>query len=183
VHYATGNLKTAGQFNGSDDYVGSSIPQINTSTAVASISVWAYIPSSWTWINGSVAYFQVQSGWGVGIFRSATNNQLIFAARIGGTVTYGIISYVIQRDAWYHLVFVGNSSTFDAYVNGTKLSGSPASYGYFSGSFISQNFRLGDNGLYGGGGGGYLSGLIDDARIYNRVLSAAEIRRIYLGTE
>ena len=65
------------------------------------------------------------------------------------------------------------------YVNGTLTS----SYSFPSGQagpYINVNtFNVGDIGS--GYNIGYFNGLIDDVRIYNRALSAAEISAMYNG--
>ncbi len=74
---------------------------------------------------------------------------------------------------WYHVAAVKNSSSFSLYVNGQlEDSRSPVP------SFLdthSTNLRIGSNAFEGA----HLNGLIDEAEIYNRALSAAEIDAIY----
>lgn len=177
---ATSSCKIGGclNFDGVNDSVSSLISGVTTYNQPLTMAMWLYIPSSFVWTNGEIGSFRATS-YGLGIFRHATDNILVFTARIGGTATYGTQNYTIGRDTFYHLVFVGNGSTFDAYVNGTKINTTTKSYGVYAGSELSNDFRLATNRIYGGGGGGYLNGLIDDVRIYNRVLSAEEIKQIY----
>lgn len=102
-------------------------------------------------INSAISGFQPNAG-GCGV---SVNN----------TVTLG---------QWIHVVWTINSGTFTVYVNGvSKASGSCAnpvnvahaiSIGARSGA-TDRNF----------------DGIIDDVRIYNRVLTAADIRALYLN--
>jgi prepilin-type N-terminal cleavage/methylation domain-containing protein len=173
---ATG--KNSMSFDGVDDYISANIPQLSTYTMPVTISAWIYVPSTWTWINGTIAAFPATS-YGMGIYRVVTNNLIVFTARIGGGVSYGWINYNIQRDIWYHLMFTGNGATFDAYVNGVKINTSSAAYGVAAGADITGVFQLATSTIYGGGGGGYFGGLIDDVRVYSQVLSQSQIQQLY----
>jgi len=173
-----GTGKNSLSFDGTDDYVIANIPQLSTYTMPATISVWIYIPSTWTWINGTIAAFPATS-YGMGIYRVVTNNLIVFTARIGGGVSYGWINYSIQRDTWYHLMFTGNGATFDTYVNSIRINTSSAAYGVAAGADITGVFHLATNNIYGGGGGGYFGGLIDDVRVYSQVLSQSQIQQLF----
>ena len=110
----------------------------------------------------------------------------MFASRIGSKSTYGTQSYVIKRDTYYHLIFAGNGTTgngttFDAYVDSNKINTAPISYGVLAGSNLSGLFYVGHSIIYGGGGGGYLKGYIDDVHIYNSILSSSRIKQNYLA--
>lgn len=166
------------QFDGVNDYIDSTISQIYTYTQPVSLEAWVYIPSSFTWTNGEVASFRA-TNYGMGIFRSATNNTLVFAARIGGASSYGAKDYAINRDTWYHLVFTGDGSVFDAYANGTKITTSSLNYGVLAGSDLNKIFRIGTNSIYGGSGGGYFAGYIDGVRIYNSTVPISKIKEDY----
>lgn len=84
-------------------------------------------------------------------------------------------SYGISNGTWYHAVITVNSSNgLSLFINGSQV-----------GSTITQTPSI--NGLMIGNirdnGGAYaFSGYMDDYRIYNRVLSGAEISSIYAGT-
>jgi hypothetical protein len=81
----------------------------------------------------------------------------------------------IATGQWYYLTGVHSNGVLFIYVNGVlqaqvssnnSLPGSPSSY------IGSRN-----------GSGFFINGLIDDVRIYNRALSAAEIQAIYNATK
>jgi len=171
--------KNSLNFDGTNDYVSANISQLSTYTMPVTISVWIYIPSTWTWVNGTIAAFPA-TNYGMGIYRDATNNQIVFVARIGSISPYGWKNYNIQRDTWYHLMFTGNGATFDAYVNGVKINTSSAAYGVAAGADITGVFQLATSTIYGGGGGGYFGGLIDDVRVYSQVLSQSQIQQQYV---
>lgn len=166
-------------FDGTDDFVTSTVSQLTTYTQPITIEAWINIPSSYTWANGTIASIPA-TNYGIGIFRYSTNNTITFAARIGGSATYGNSSYIINRDKWYSLVFSGNGSTFDAYVNGNKITtGGPQAYGITAGSDITNVFRLASNLIFGGNGGDYIDGYIDNVRLYNAAVPAFQIKENY----
>ena len=168
------------QFDGANDYV-SVDTQLKDYTKPVAIELWLKIPSSFTWINGTIALVRANTSYGLGIFRSASNNTLVFASRIGSTSTYGTQAYAIKRDTYYHLIFTGNGTAFDVYIDSKKINASPIAYGVLAGSNLSGLFYVGHSIIYGGSGGGYLKGYIDDVHIYNSILSSSRIKQNYLA--
>lgn len=80
--------------------------------------------------------------------------------------TYVELSEAYLTNTWYHIAITYNSGTLSVYVNGV-------SRGSCTGALAQNGFKLGDS-----GNTSYsqpFAGLIDDFRIYNRVLSATEI--------
>ena len=111
--------------------------------------------------------------------------QLISTGKIGlnvssdGTANAGYMTtQTVPLNAWSHVVGVYTpSSTIQIYINGvlsgTLSSGIPASiYNSTNSVSIGSFYSLGAS-TYS------LNGIIDDVRIYNRALSAAEISAIY----
>jgi hypothetical protein len=83
-------------------------------------------------------------------------------------------NYAPQTGVWYHLVVTFDGSTGKLYSNGVDVSS--------GGSFSALTLRSDTTGVRIGGGAttsaNAFDGLIDDVRIYNRALSAAEIRQL-----
>ena len=80
----------------------------------------------------------------------------------------------IQPNKWYHVVLVFNNSTFEAtlFINGKALPYASAVNAY--------NASPGSMTLGGRGGiTNFLSGNLDDVRIYNRAITAAEVQQLY----
>jgi prepilin-type N-terminal cleavage/methylation domain-containing protein len=177
-----GVVNNALSFDGANDYVGFGvISQLTDYTQPISIECWLYVPSSYSWLNGEIASIRATS-YGMGIYRNLTNNRLTFAARIGGVSSYGTQNYDIVREKYYHLVFSGNGTSFDAFVNGTKINTSPRVYGVLAGAQLNGDFRIATSKIYGGNAGGYLQGIIDEVRVYSAVLTAAQVQsRYYTG--
>ncbi|MDD5750771.1 MAG: prepilin-type N-terminal cleavage/methylation domain-containing protein [Candidatus Pacebacteria bacterium] len=174
-----GVVDKALSFDGVNDYVAATMDQLKDYTQPITIGLWLYVPSSFSWTTGGTVASVRATYYGLGIFRQASNNVLVFAVRIGSASTYGIVNYSIERDTWYYLTFVGNGSTFDAYVNAAKINGTPLSYGVASGAQLNGSFSLATNYIYGGSGGSYLGGIIDDVRVFNETLNQSQIRQYY----
>ncbi|MBF0198855.1 MAG: LamG domain-containing protein [Planctomycetes bacterium] len=85
---------------------------------------------------------------------------------------------VLTPGQWYHVVGVHDGSNLQIYIDGVA-DGSPVNTG---GRALVQG---GDKGLdIGGSGGGTqnLNGIMDDIRLYNYGLSAAQVLQLYQGT-
>ena len=87
----------------------------------------------------------------------------------GGGDAQAIGATGLPLNTWTHLAVTYDGATLRLFVNGAQ-AGSQAA----SGSIISSTspLRVGGNSLWGE----YFSGLIDEVRIYSRVLTAAEIQ-------
>jgi hypothetical protein len=75
----------------------------------------------------------------------------------------------IGLNVWTHLAMTFDGTTVRLFIGGSQVASVAA-----SGSIVTTTgvLRIGGNGPPGG----YFQGLIDDLRIYNRALSAAEIQ-------
>ena len=80
----------------------------------------------------------------------------------------------LPLNTWSHLATTYNGSTVILYVNGIEAKRVNAS-GNILGTALP--LRIGGNGLYSE----YFKGQIDEVRVYNRVLSAAEVAEIGFG--
>jgi prepilin-type N-terminal cleavage/methylation domain-containing protein len=85
-----------------------------------------------------------------------------------------IITYALPTGAWDFVVAEKSGSNFSYFLNGllvaTATNSSPVS---------NMPFYLGGDPNFSSDG--YLTGFLDDIRVYNRVLSAAEISAFYSG--
>lgn len=142
---------------------------LNVETGSASWSVWAY-PG---FAENSVAYDQVildkeQTGNG-GIFLFLQGNRVHMYRGTGNDAG----SVVINNNQWYHITVVKVGLVESVYVNGvfdfsvTLSNGSPSSSGV--------NLGIGGD----SGGGRYFIGRIDDVKVYNKSLSASEVKQLY----
>jgi len=87
----------------------------------------------------------------------------------GGTfgTTYGTAA--LAANAWTHLAVTYDRATVRLYVNGSQVSSLAATAAIASST---SPLQIGGDGTYGQ----YFQGTIDEVRVYNRALSAAEIQ-------
>ena len=93
--------------------------------------------------------------------------QLHFYAKIDGSLHSIRVNDVLTTGAWLHVAGTYDGSTMRLYLNGAEQTGAVS---------VSGAVGAGDGiHLSWSGGDGALDGLLDDVRVYNRALSAAEI--------
>ncbi|MBI5443634.1 MAG: LamG domain-containing protein [Deltaproteobacteria bacterium] len=92
----------------------------------------------------------------------------------GGSPTTVRSSTVVGPGVWYHLAAVKGTQGISIYVNGVLEESKPLP------PFVDTDTADLQFGLYSGGSGNaFMYGLIDDLAIFNRALSASEIRSIF----
>lgn len=125
-------------------------------------SLWFKTPET----SGSWDYWGLIDG-SFDIFQDA-GNSLYY--RAGNQATYNLSS--MNVGLWHHVVMTWNTSTFVGYLDGVQVAS-----GSQSGS-QSGTITLGRVDSVSGRFPGYM----DDVRVYNRALSAAEVAQLYSGT-
>jgi len=90
----------------------------------------------------------------------------------GGPSTLVQSATVATTGVWYHVTAVKTSSTISIYVNGVKET--TTSLGPFTDTHAAS-LKIGASAAEGS----YLNGLVDEAEVFNRALSDAEIATIY----
>ncbi|HUW20936.1 MAG TPA: LamG domain-containing protein [Sedimentisphaerales bacterium] len=185
--WTTGKIAGALSFDGINDYVALPnntpiwLPQ-NDFTAAC----WVYFDKDPT----STAEFILDLQWscwsvhelntGYGIFRNAVDGKVKFAMETASADDDLRSEDVLAKNRWYHVVAVRYGTTQAIYLDGQlnasrTCSGEPIKF-VGSGSDYKVNFGRVSNvseTLY------YLDGMIDDVRIYDRALSAEEVRELY----
>ena len=179
-HYVAGRVGNyAGYFNGTNDSIGVlNAPLLTTQgtlSAVVNASGWGaqydsiiFKSSSLGWSginyvlfrNGGNPYF-------IGSINNGTNN-------LGGS---GPQSTSVSLGEWNYLVFTWDGGVARFYVNGTQTS--QVNWTYAAGN-TSNNMAIGrsdEGSTYA------FFGKIDDIRIYDRALSAAEVLSLYNATK
>ncbi|MDE2102568.1 MAG: LamG domain-containing protein [Patescibacteria group bacterium] len=161
-------------FNGTSDYV--DIPKAASIRPMTiTLSLWAKSSEA---TFGNYRGFIVQ--------RSSDNNSgFIFDGNSGGTQVDCIIgngttnvhtAYIVPDITIWHLYTITYDGTIvRLYVDGTQQATSAISGGIAWNGTV-QNLKIGRDPSWT-----YFNGLIDDARIYNRALSATEIATIAAG--
>jgi uncharacterized protein (TIGR02145 family) len=174
-----GKLGQGLKFDGVDDYVNISNPSsFGFADATFSVSFWTKMKSSSGVFLGKDGSGSGTGGWAVDI----GSNKLEFFGKTSGAATAfsRSSSSNVNDDKWHHAVAVFTTSTtvisnntITIYLDGVLNQGTLTQ---------TSTYAAGNNAMYLGNRGGldyYLDGYMDDVRIYNRALSAAEIKQLY----
>lgn len=178
---ALGRIGQAQNFDGVDDFVDMGNPASLQITGSLTVSAWVKADA---FPNGDDNYIVTKAGDSNKNFKlSATIDNAVrqfymMVSSDGSLSTIRYTSTTVTANTWYHVVGVYNASlqTLDIYLNG-KLDN-----GTLSGTIPSSIFNSPLNVLVGA----YTTspirnfdGVIDDVRIYNRAITADEIKRLY----
>ncbi|NTW32789.1 MAG: hypothetical protein HGB12_09215 [Bacteroidetes bacterium] len=99
------------------------------------------------------------------------------------SVSGGWLSFdggAILNNTWYHAAFVkAADNEWHFFLNGVEVASSTASRSLSNN--LKVGFAIGANAQGSNGVGSYMNGLVDDAAVFSRALSANEISSIYTG--
>ncbi|PJA92463.1 MAG: hypothetical protein CO133_03080, partial [Candidatus Komeilibacteria bacterium CG_4_9_14_3_um_filter_37_5] len=165
---AVGKFGKGGSFDGSstnDDYLTVSGVDSMILGAKGTISAWAY-PTA----TGANRYVFQSVGTGTNRFYIQYDGSNFHVARGNPSGTVTLLSSA-PLATWYHLTLTWDESRLYGYLNG-QLIGS-ATY--------TNSGTTGSGSLIGAQGGGSKTfpGAIDEVRVYNRTLTAAEVAKLY----
>lgn len=176
---SAGHSGSAGQFNGTSDYVTASTSAVRTDRSF-SVSAWAYLTSTgahYTAVSQVGAansafylkYNPIVSNWTFLLTASDSSNPAFFWA--DGTSA-------VSLNTWTHLAGVYDDAADQVrlYVNG-KLESTGTAASTWNASGVLNVGRS----LWNGGYGDYWPGRIDQVRTYNHALSGAAVRAAYLA--
>ena len=168
--WTTGKSAGALSFDGVDDYVNAGSGASLNITDAITIEAWAYAKIL-TWYGG------IASNQGGGTFEGFMLGYRYgyWYFSVGNGVTRDLLAAnsEYQVNTWYHVVGVRRSGTNYLYVNGVQQSAT----GVLTPVASNLNWLMGR--YFSNYDGYYFNGLIDEVRIYNRALSAEEIRYHY----
>ena len=165
--WVAGAVGGALEFDGIDDYVDCGNPAVLDITGDITFMCWIKVAAfSKTWetiLSKGDDSYRMSRGPGDG-------DSIHFGAN--GTGDNLNANTIVTTDTWRHVALVFNGTDKIIYIDGAEdvraaASGNINSSGY--------NFYIGQNSQQANR---FLTGLIDDVRIYNQVLSATEISRI-----
>ncbi len=162
-----GKIGQALSFDGTDDHVTFTAPDITNSSF--SISSWIM-----TRDQSSRAWFSIGT-------QSETNKQIHLVYSAGNNLRFGFysddsdFSYSLANNKMYHVVFIHDNTTGlrTLYVNGVSQGTDPGSA--YTGNTSS---RIGGWAI-SPVSWDYWNGAIDDTRIYNKALTSAEVGQLY----
>lgn len=165
---AAGKLGQALNFDGTNDDVlvtPTSPTSAGLLTTTTTIAVWIR-PNS---VSGEHVIYHTGTLWWV-----AQNGSLLQwrgeLGGIGGGAGFSTNSGQVRVGEWTHVAFVGTTEGLKIYVDGVLKGSTAGSWLTDSGSTFN---RMGSTDSR------YFDGLMDDLRVYNRELSAAEIKQLY----
>ena len=149
-------------FNGSSNYVQISKPLSGGVSTPFTLMAWAKSStlSGWQTVLGTNGTYR-QIGFNGSNFYWGGNG--------GGGNLFVTGGSGLSTNTWYHLAFTFDGTTGYGYLNGTQTTGNIGS----NGGTIGINMLS----AYSGGGGEYLNGSIGAAYIYDRALTATEVRQ------
>lgn len=139
--------------------------------------------AAWLYLNGTDAY----QGFGWGDFdtgkypsfeireHAGTKVQFIIS-KSSSAYKYVLTSTYLSNRTWYHVAFVTNGSSVNAYVNGVDQGAfTTGSGGAVTSDLTTSNFYFNHNESTTPG----FRGMIDEVGIWNRALTSTEIGQLY----
>jgi|GEM_PF-6796410 len=176
--YVKGKKQLGLKFDGSNDYVSVSDDESLDITDKITIELWVYPEYTGDYQTlihkGSSSNILGNEEFSYNVRRSPTN-YIGFSLNIVGSGWNSVGGTQIPDKRWSYIVCTYNGSVMKVYKNGVLVGSKDA-----SGSIVSSdyNLKIGDT----GNAGDPFNGTIDEVRIYNKSLSAEEVKQRYLST-
>jgi prepilin-type N-terminal cleavage/methylation domain-containing protein len=159
------------QFNGSSSYVDCGYNQLFDITKNITISVWAKGTGTIVNKGGEPETYSV----------CIRSNKAVFYRELqDGTNEYLTGAMNVDITKWHNIVAVDDGSLMYIYVDGKRDPNTLSSVGWLAG-IDSSPLRIGHVGASGSeaAAAGYFNGSIDEVRIYNKNMTAYQIREEY----
>lgn len=150
-------------FDGSDDYI--TLSSSILPTAAITVATWVQLDSHKSWSHFVKNRFSSEGDWL--LFENATSWE--WSIRSPGTTQQTVLSAHASTTAWTFLVGTYDGTTQRLYVNGAEV-GTPLTHTV---TLSQAGLSIGDTTTTSP------DGKIDDVRIYNRALTAAEVLALY----
>jgi chitodextrinase len=162
-----GRFGSALSFNGTNAWV--TVPDSVSLHLSAGMTLEAWVrPTSLT--GWRAAIVKEQPGELVyALYASSDTNTPTGIVYVGGAERYSRGSAKVSLNAWTHLATTYDGAAVRIYVNGVQAGSTPQTGAI---TLSTNPLRMGGDSVWGE----YLTGLIDEVRVYNRALSAAEIQ-------
>ena len=172
AHTVAGQVGTALNFDGVDDFINAGDTASLNITTVITLETWVY--SDWKpWLSGYDFAHLINKG---KYFLYAYAG-VLFQITDGG-ITYEASSAALSANTWLHVVGVYDGSNLKVYVNGVQSGDATAHTGDIDSS-SGTALRIGVDVPEAR----YFEGKMDEVRIYNRALTAEEVKQRYNGTK
>jgi glucose/arabinose dehydrogenase len=174
--WTTGRYGSALNFDGVNDYVDLGNPTSLKLTGSMTLSAWissAAFPAD----DAAVISKRTSSNSGYQLDTTIDNGPRTIGFKLTGSGGNDMIRYgatAMQAGAWYHVagVYDATNKTMHVYLNGVLNDGTLSGTVTSSQKNSAANVNIGQR----AGGGFSVNGKIDEVRIYNRALTAAEIQ-------
>jgi hypothetical protein len=159
-------------FNGTSQYVSVGNPTALQIVGNITLCAWVYPTANSKFIlakaNGTIYDY--------GLYLNSSNFPGLYWEN-GGSAHNNNSTQALTLNQWSHICVAVSGTTSTFYINGVGY----AADGPVTGGIINngETFAIGQQ---GSGNNFYFTGTIDDARVYNRALSAAEIEQLYTYT-
>ena len=159
------------EFDGADDSINLGNPSSLNITGNLTISSWVKINE---FPIGHPAVVRKNNAYALR-FKQSDTTLGFFIYNDSGVQVLSSTKTSWNSGEWYYISGTYDGSNLRLYINGVEDNSLPV-----SGSIITSadNVAIGSSGA----GGGYFNGIIDDVMIFNRTLSAEEIRGLYANT-
>lgn len=169
-----GKLGQALRFNGVDNYVVT--PSLGTPPNSITLSAWIKPNPAGGVVMAELDQKIINSGWH-DVQMEVETDKSIKVCMWTGSLTCVVATTNITYGNWYHVVMTYNLSgtLLSSYVNGVAGGSTVATKQYPVALF----YGIGPVDITNAGNGNYFSGAIDEVRIYNRALSADEVKQLY----
>jgi fibronectin type 3 domain-containing protein len=164
---ATGRFGAALSFDGAGDFVTVADSPSLDLTSTLTISAWVR-PTTLSGWRTIVMKEGSATGLVYSLYSTTNNNRPGGYLEIGGTDRELKATASVVTTGWRHLALTYDGTTMRIYIDGV-LRGTRAQTGAVAAS--TGSLKIGGNAIWGE----WFSGLIDEVRIYDRTLSAAEI--------
>jgi len=176
--WVQGKRGKALSFDGSDEYVdlGTSAGNFNNTDSF-SVSAWINantLNSTNRCIVNRVTGSQA-NGWEM---RITTANKVRFILASTDANYNGQDTTVLSTNTWYHVVGTWNGSDAKIFLNGVEDTSTPITQNSVGTITGTRTLAVGANAITSSS---YFPGSIDDVRIYNRALTAQEVKELYVN--
>jgi hypothetical protein len=169
-------------FNGVDDsFSAPSSASLNSLKGQMTAAAWVYKRAnapSWGGLMGRRRGTGVEDLWVLFYNASASDEYMFAVTTSAGSATLTGPSGAGDLNRWVHVAAVYDGGSMILYRDGAEVA-RRAHSGTIADESSGVILGAGDNGT--NGVGEYLNAVLDDARLYNRALSASEIQSLYNG--
>ena len=164
----SGRFGGALSFNGTTNWVtANDAPSLRLTTTMT-LEAWVFPTALSGWRS---VLMKERGASGLSYALYANDNVPRPAAYLTVGTTDATVAGVVQvpLNAWTHLAATYDAASLKLYVNGVQVSSTPATGTI---AVAASPLRIGGNGVWGE----YFQGVVDEVRIYGRVLNASEIQ-------